>query len=179
MVAIGCLDTSKKKHSMIVTISIKKKQCKWKIWCWYQIGGTVHFIFIGYRVEQSALDQSEKPPKGVYSAAGLGLAHKWMMFISRKGLLWYLPNKVPAHWICEIIKHFSFTSTLFYRINSSLIASTTKTCKINVAESFFWYCFKNRRIHLSELKTIFLIQEHTNKRKKKYSTEKLRDITLE
>lgn len=50
-------------------------------------GGTVPFIFIGYRVQQSPLDQSEISPKGVFSSAGLHLAHKWMTFISRKGLL--------------------------------------------------------------------------------------------
>lgn len=66
-------------------------------------------------------------------------------------------------------------------MNSSPVVSTTKTCKINVAEFFFWYCFKNRCINFNERTTIFLTQEHTSKRKRKkmHSIEELRDITLE
>lgn len=76
-------------------------------------GGTDHFI--GYRVQQFTIDQSGKSPKGVYSSACLDLANKWMMSVSRKGLLWYLPNKAPAHWIWRTAKHFSFTRALFCR----------------------------------------------------------------
>lgn len=59
--------------------------------------GTDHFT--GHRMQQFSIDRSGKSRKGVYSFAGLDLANKWMMFVSRKGLLWYFPNKVSAHWI--------------------------------------------------------------------------------
>lgn len=62
----------------------------------------------------------------------------------------------------ENSKHFSFTSALFSNNNSLIIfsnnnsliiasVSTARACKINVAESFFWYGFKNECIHLTEL----------------------------
>lgn len=46
-------------------------------------------------MQQFTIGQSGKAPKEFYSSAYLDLVNKWMMSVSRKGLLWYLPNKVP------------------------------------------------------------------------------------
>lgn len=149
LMAIGHLDISDEELQHDSDNFHQKKQNKWKTWCWYQIGVTDHFV--GYRVQQFATDQSGKSPKGVYSSACLDLSNKWMIFVSRKGLLWYLPNQVPAHQNWKTAKHFSFTSALFCRTSNCLRGSIAKACEINVAESFCWYGFKHGCMHLTEL----------------------------